>query len=95
LQPDQLRSLEGSLPTTPVTDAELPVRLLELLVRTELAASKSAASRLVRQGGAYVNDRKVRDEERLIGAEDFLEGRWLLLRAGKRQRHLVVRDSSG
>jgi tyrosyl-tRNA synthetase len=95
LRPDQLRSLEGSLPTTPVTDAELPVRLLDLLVRTELASSKSAANRLVRQGGAYVNDHKVEDEARLVGPEDFLEGRWLLLRAGKRQQHLVVRDSSG
>ncbi|MEY2433750.1 MAG: tyrosyl-tRNA synthetase [Acidimicrobiaceae bacterium] len=95
LQPDQLGLLEGSLPTTPVTDAELPVTLLELLVRTELAASKSAAGRLLRQGGAYVNDHKVEDEGRLIGPEDFLEGRWLLLRAGKRQQHLVVRGASG
>jgi tyrosyl-tRNA synthetase len=95
LQPDQLQSLEGTLPTTPLKDAEFPVRLLDLLVRTELAASKSAATRLVRQGGAYVNDHKVEDEERMVGPEDFLEGRWLLLRAGKRQQHLVVRDASG
>ena len=95
LEPDELRALEGTLPTTAVDDAGLPVRLVDLLVRTELTPSKSAAVRLVRQGGAYVNDRKVEDEDRLIDAADFIEGRWVLLRAGKRQRHLVVRTASG
>jgi tyrosyl-tRNA synthetase len=95
LQPDVLRSLEATIPTTVVDDGQLPVRLVDLLVQTELAASKSAATRLIRQGGAYANDHKVDDEGRIVELGDFLEGRWLLLRAGKRQQHLVVRASSG
>jgi tyrosyl-tRNA synthetase len=95
LQPDVLRSLEATIPTTVVDDGQLPVRLVDLLVQTELAASKSAATRLIRQGGAYANDHKVDDEDRIVELGDFLEGRWLLLRAGKRQQHLVVRASSG
>jgi tyrosyl-tRNA synthetase len=95
LSSDLLRSLETSLPTTELRAGELPAGIVELLVRTELAASKSAATRLVRQGGAYANDRKVEDESRAIDAGDFIEGRWLLLRAGKRQQHLVLRASSG
>ena len=38
---------------------------------------------------------KIEDEDRIIDADDFIEGRWLLLRAGKRQQHLVLRASSG
>jgi tyrosyl-tRNA synthetase len=95
LGPSDLRALEGTLPSTAVDDAGLPVRLVDLLVRTELTPSKSAAARLVRQGGAYVNDQKVEDEDQLVEAGDFIDGRWVLLRAGKRQRHLVVRTRSG
>ncbi|MEY2448421.1 MAG: tyrosyl-tRNA synthetase [Acidimicrobiaceae bacterium] len=95
LSPELLRSLEASLPTTELRTEALPVGLVDLLVRTELAASKSAATRLVRQGGAYANDVKIDDEERMFDAGDFLEGRWLLLRAGKRRQHLVVRALSG
>jgi tyrosyl-tRNA synthetase len=95
LSPELLRSLEASLPTTELRTEALPVGLVDLLVRTELAGSKSAATRLVRQGGAYANDVKIDDEERMFDAGDFLEGRWLLLRAGKRRQHLVVRALSG
>ncbi len=90
LGPDLLRSLESSLPTTEVAVGRLPIRLVDLLVETGLAASKSAAVRLVRQGGAYANDRKVDAEDRAIDGSDFIGDRWLLLRAGKRQQHLVV-----
>jgi tyrosyl-tRNA synthetase len=95
LSPDLLRSLESTLPTTELKARDLPEGIVDLLVRTELAASKSAATRLVRQGGAYANDHKIEDEGRVIDAEDFIDGRWLLLRAGKRQQHLVLRAWSG
>ena len=95
LGPDSLRALETSLPTTALDGSELPVRLVDLLVRTQLAASKSAATRLIRQGGAYANDRKIEDEDHVVEALDFIEDRWLLLRAGKRQQHLVLRALSG
>ena len=90
-----LKALEGTLPTTTLGDGDLPLRLVDLVVRTELAASKSAALRLVRQGGAYVNDERVGDEDRLVDVGEFVDGRWLLLRAGKRQQHLVIRSVPG
>ena len=95
LSADVLRSLETTLPTTELPPGDLPAGIVDLLVRTGLAASKSAATRLVRQGGAYANDQKIEDEAGTVDAGDFLEGRWLLLRAGKRQQHLVLRASSG
>ena len=78
------------MPTTNLSEAELPAGVVDLLVRTGLAPSKSAAARLIRQGGASVNDRAVDSPEAVVGLDDLVERRWLLLRAGKRHRHLVV-----
>jgi tyrosyl-tRNA synthetase len=95
IEPDVLRGLEGSMPTTNLTPSELPSAVVDLLVRTELASSKSAAARLIAQGGAYVNDQPVAAPEATVGADAFVDGRWVLLRAGKRHRHLLVLDDAG
>jgi tyrosyl-tRNA synthetase len=90
LEPDVLRGLETTMPTTALSSDELPAAVVDLLVRTGLAPSKSAAARLIRQGGAYCNDRPVASPDDLVEGADLIEGRWLLMRAGKRHRHLVV-----
>jgi tyrosyl-tRNA synthetase len=63
----------GGLP--PVTD---------LLVATGLERSKSAARRVIAEGGAYLNNVKVTSEDAVPGAGDLLHGRFLVLRRGKR-----------
>jgi tyrosyl-tRNA synthetase len=40
-------------------------------------------------GGLYVNNRQERDPERTITEDDLVAGRYLLLRKGKKQYHLV------
>jgi tyrosyl-tRNA synthetase len=77
----------GELPRTRVPAGELP-SVVDLLAATGLADSKSAARRAVREGGAYVNNRKVTGEAEAPAAEDLLHGRWLVLRRGK--RHLAA-----
>jgi tyrosyl-tRNA synthetase len=90
LDPAVLAGLESTMPTTRLTGDELPAGVVDLLVRTGLQPSKSAAARLIRQGGAYLNDRAVDSPEAVVDRDDLVEGRWLLMRAGKRHRHLVV-----
>jgi tyrosyl-tRNA synthetase len=63
--------------------------LADLLVETGLAASKSQARRTLQQGGAYVNDRQVDDVDRVIGPADLLSDRYVVLRRGKKDYHLV------
>jgi tyrosyl-tRNA synthetase len=58
--------------------------LIDLLVATELASSKSAARRAVDEGGAYVNNQRVSDPEWRAAPPDLLHAQWLVLRRGKR-----------
>jgi tyrosyl-tRNA synthetase len=58
--------------------------IVDLLVSTGLADSRSAARRAIKEGGAYVNNTKVSDESWGPTASDLLKGGWLVLRRGKR-----------
>jgi tyrosyl-tRNA synthetase len=79
------------LPAVEVPRAELDTGLsvVELFRRTGLVASNGEARRLIRGGGARVNDRKVEDEAMTVGLDDLVDGQ-LLLSAGKK-RHARVR----
>jgi tyrosyl-tRNA synthetase len=56
----------------------------ELLVASGLVDSRTAARRVVAEGGAYLNNRRVTDVEAVPEASELLHGRWLILRRGKR-----------
>ncbi|WP_172387853.1 tyrosine--tRNA ligase [Streptomyces sp. MNP-20] len=58
--------------------------VVDLLAEVGLVASKSAARRTVKEGGAYVNNVKVPSEDAVPAREDLLHGRWLVLRRGKK-----------
>lgn len=58
--------------------------IVDLLVATGLSASRGAARRTIGEGGASVNNVRVDSEEWTPGPADFLHGRWLVLRRGKR-----------
>jgi tyrosyl-tRNA synthetase len=63
--------------------------LVELLVLTELAKSKSDARRQIGQGSIWLNNRRVSDPERLVTAEDLVTGDSLVLRSGKKRYALA------
>jgi tyrosyl-tRNA synthetase len=58
--------------------------ITELLVATGLVASKGAARRTIAEGGVSVNNVKIATDEWVPQPSDFLHGRWLVLRRGKR-----------
>ena len=61
-----------------------PDAIADLLVATGLSASKGAARRTIAEGGVSVNNVRVASDEWVPQASDFLFGRWLVLRRGKR-----------
>ncbi len=72
------------------TSGELPP-VLDLLVGTGLAQSRSDGRRTILEGGVYLNNRRVTDPAQAPAAADLLHGRWLLLRRGKRSLAAVER----
>jgi len=64
-------------------------KLIDLLVKVELLHSKSDARRLIRNGGVYVNNKKIIDENVEIHDNDLIDGCLLLLSAGKKNKVLV------
>jgi tyrosyl-tRNA synthetase len=65
------------------------ISAVDLFSRTGLCSSKSEARRLVEQGGARVNDRKI-DSPDVIVDSSYDDGDGLLLRAGKKRYFRVV-----
>ena len=70
-------------------EVELGIPIQDLLVRTGLAKSKSDARRLLDAGGVYVNDGRIQDISKRLELADFIEGKVLILRSGKKNKHLV------
>ncbi|MFY0408980.1 tyrosine--tRNA ligase [Solicola sp. PLA-1-18] len=85
----------GSLPEPTLRAALVEVGLTRLegqgstvvdaLVSTGLADSRSAARRAVGDGGAYVNNERVSDPDAVLGGELLLHGTLAVVRKGKRQ----------
>ncbi len=61
-----------------------PDTIADLLVASGLAPSKGAARRTIAEGGVSVNNAKIDSDEWVPQPSDFLHGRWLVLRRGKR-----------
>jgi tyrosyl-tRNA synthetase len=81
--------LDG-LPTVEIDKSELAagINILDLLQRSGLVMSKGEARRLIRGGGARLNDNRISDEDLLVDAKDLQDGA-LKLSSGKK-RHIRV-----
>ncbi|MFG3493395.1 tyrosine--tRNA ligase [Streptomyces sp. NPDC047928] len=77
-------TLEAALSELPRAQVAEPGPVVDLFAEVGLVASKSAARRTVKEGGAYVNNVKVTAEDAVVSADDLLHGRWLVLRRGKK-----------
>ncbi|MCX4975621.1 tyrosine--tRNA ligase [Streptomyces sp. NBC_00620] len=78
------RTLAAALSEVPHVQVAELAPVVDLFAEVGLVASKSAARRTVKEGGAYVNNAKVPAEDAVPAKEDLLHGRWLVLRRGKK-----------
>jgi tyrosyl-tRNA synthetase len=88
-----LATLDAALSQLPrveiARNADIPA-WVDLLAACGVVDSKSAARRIVKEGGAYLNNEKVVSEDFTPKKSDFLHGKYLLLRKGKRDLAAVV-----
>ncbi len=71
-----------------------PDGIVDLLVASGLSESRKAARRIIGEGGVSVNNIRVGSDEWSPQLTDFLHGRWLVLRRGKRNVAGVERVGS-
>jgi tyrosyl-tRNA synthetase len=74
----------SELPRTTVKRSEPMPTWVDLLAATGVVDSKSAARRIVKESGAYLNNAKVAAEDFAPSESDFLCGKYAVLRKGKR-----------
>lgn len=79
-----LDSALSQLPKTTIKKGDPYPSWVDLLAATGVVDSKSAARRIVKEGGGYLNNKKVENEDFTPSKNDLLHGKYLLLRKGKR-----------
>jgi tyrosyl-tRNA synthetase len=71
------------------TSLESGIGAADLAVRAGLAASKGEAGRLIKQGGLYVNDRRLTEERGHVTMADAIGRSVIVLRKGQRERRII------
>jgi tyrosyl-tRNA synthetase len=92
LEADVIADIFADVPSSGLTAGEFEGEgkdLLDLLVETGLATSRGDARRSIAGGGVYVNNLRVGDPETFVRIQHAVEGRFLILRKGKKRYHLV------
>ncbi|MHC6176115.1 tyrosine--tRNA ligase [Glutamicibacter sp. X7] len=84
---ETLQSVIAELPRATVEAESL--NILSVLTTSGLSKSQSEARRTVSEGGAYVNNQKVEGIDSELSADDFLHGRYALVRRGKKNMAVV------
>ncbi len=84
-------TLAAEIPTSALPRGDLS--LVDAVVRAGLAKSKSEARRAIEQGGIYVNQQRAPSADHAIGDRDWIAGRNLLLRKGKKDYALLRREA--
>ncbi|NTW05350.1 MAG: tyrosine--tRNA ligase, partial [Peptococcaceae bacterium] len=64
--------------------------LLDLVIETKLCQSKSRGRTDIESGAIYINDQRHTDISLQINSMDTLFNKYILLRKGKKNYHLVI-----
>jgi tyrosyl-tRNA synthetase len=84
LDEDTLAAALAEVPSAALKPRQPLPAVADLMAAAEIVPSKSAARRAIAEGGAYLNNEKVTEQDAVPQHEDLLHGRFLVLRRGKR-----------
>ena len=79
-----LKAVISQLPTVKIKKNDPIPTWVDLISESGVAKSKSDARRVVKDGGAYLNNEKIPSEDFAPTDKDLIHGRFLILRKGKR-----------
>ena len=90
---DEVADIFADVPSASMAGEALSgegMSLVDLLVETGMVGSKGEARRAIEGGGIYVNNRREAEADCRVRVADAIEGRFLVLRKGKKNFHLVA-----
>lgn len=81
---------ESDMPSVSLSrSAVIDMRYADLAVATGLLPSKGEANRLLKNGGAYINNQQINDPNFAVKKEDLIDGQFLVVGAGKKKKILI------
>lgn len=90
LNTEILESIAEDMPNCSLLKEEVVgQKILDLMVKVGLQASKGDARRLIRNGGVSMNNQKINDENDSIMESHLIDGKLLLLAVGKKNKVLI------
>lgn len=90
LSVEALEAISGDMPSVTLAKEQVVGSgVIDLMVKSGLQKSKGEARRLVKNGGAYVNNVKVADDRVKVELKDLVGSKLVLLAAGKKNKMLV------
>jgi tyrosyl-tRNA synthetase len=98
IAPGSVANLSGAVLQELASDMpniELPLsdvvgqKYVDIAVKVGLVPSKSEGTKLIKNGGAYLNNERVADPALAITSSHLIDDAYLLLSAGKKKRMLI------
>jgi len=97
LAAEEIADVFADVPSSVVAKSTLEgggIGIVDLLAEAGVASSKGEARRAVEGGGIYVNAQRVESVDATVALDRAVEGRFLVLRKGKKSYHLVKVEST-
>lgn len=88
----EIEEIFAHVPSSPVPKAALEgegTGVVALLADAGVTSSRGEARRALEQGGIYLNNERVEDAQASVTLADAVEGRFLVVRRGKKRYHLL------
>lgn len=91
LDGDVLKDIARDMPSVSMAERQvIGHSYADLAASSGLLSSKGEANRLLKNGGAYLNNGKISDPSYQVSKTDLIEGKYLLLGAGKKKKILIT-----
>jgi len=87
---ETLKEISKDMPNVNITFEDIiGKKFSEVAFKIGLSSSKSEAVRLIKNNGAYLNNKKIQDTSFLITEKDLIKSTYLVFGAGKKKKILV------
>jgi tyrosyl-tRNA synthetase len=86
---NELLNVFANVPSSEYSFAAGRSPVVQVLADTGVTSSKGEATRLIRGGGIYINDRRITDEKEMLSPEQAIDGQVFVVRKGKKENFLI------